>query len=153
MRYFGGLFVALLLPAALHAQEPQPDTSLIRVLQEAARESAFLRIAAASMHEARINGVVDGEVRLVGARVPVVEITRVERRVRTGGGSMEGALIGSAVGALGAVFFLGGAGGADRITDYIPLAGIGAVIGGLLGFFLGGSADPPAEEWTVLWVR
>lgn len=154
------LLALLVMPAAGSAQDLRPDsvlnpdTVLQQILAESVRGGHHLRITAGSVVEGRVVQASASEVRLVGATVDVAEIIKLERRTVTGGGALEGGLAGAAAGALAATYVLGGlAGQSDGSGALLPVALVGAGIGGLLGLIIGALDDPPEKKWEVLWTR
>lgn len=91
--------------------------------------------------------------RLVGSRVEVSSIVRVERRISELGGFFRGAALGGA--ALGFTGLIIGA--SHDPTDWIVspwgLATLGAMFGAIGGGLVGLVTDPPSRSWYIVWSR
>ncbi|MGI9626092.1 MAG: hypothetical protein ACR2QM_04595 [Longimicrobiales bacterium] len=90
-------------------------------------------------------------------RVGFDDILRVEVPVNLGrlrrSGAKRGAFIGGSLG--GALLFLPAAGYADSYWIVAAATGVGFVLGGGIGAFLGASVsvEDPNLEWVMIWAR
>ena len=121
------------------------------MLRRADRGNWYLRISAGDdVVEGRILEVEPELVRLAGGGVRLVDVSRIERRHRSGRGALVGALVGGA--ALGALFFTFAAGVCDIDCDKVPLFGLaGVALGGTVGGLVGALIAPGETWWEELW--
>jgi len=100
--------------------------------------------------EGRVTAASSASASIEGVDVHLADVDRIEREVRRGGGGTRGALIGSgALTALVGVAILSIPGGdADLVAPVlIGAAGMGAVVGGLIGAVF----DPSEADWESVW--
>jgi hypothetical protein len=142
------LLVSLTCFTPLSAQQVQRDT-VLSVLSKAQSGNWFVRVTDAN---ATITGRVLTlkDVTRVGETViDPAEVTRIERRVRRGGGRMYGAAVGAVI--FGLLSY-----GLAGIDDY-PNDGGALVFGGLLGALpgalIGAAVKPGAEDWYPVYAR
>lgn len=153
MKASGFLAIAALLmvPPAAAAQLDRP-TSPHAVFEMAERQDWVLRVTAVdgSTVEGRVREVDEASVRLEGGRVQLADAARVERGERVGGGGRRGAILGAIGGGLAFAALLftipGGVGDGALLIPAIG-AGLGAVVGGLMG----AAFDPSEMEWRTVW--
>ena len=144
----------LLVAAPLAAQEPDPFGPLA-VFQLAERQDWLMRATLANGSEVvgRVREVDGAGARLEGGRVQYAELVLLERGERRGGGGVRGAFIGGAIlGVLAAavVSILPGEGdldGQDYLIAFSMGAGVGVVVGGLIGAALA----PSYTHWSPVW--
>jgi hypothetical protein len=135
--------VVLMMPLPATAQEP--DSVLIRVLK-----GHHLRITTGAEVSitGRALGVDAAAVRLVGTNVPLASIQVIAQRTRSGERVFTSGLVGAGVGAL-ALTYLAARMGAGEGLNLIPVMGMGAGLGGLVGASAGASGA--TERWVTLW--
>ena len=148
MRKLATLFVMMLVVASPAAAQGVAPEGLLRA---ADRRDWHVRVSAGGdVTEGRVRDVDSGRVRIADTWVPLDEITRIERRIRSGGGASGGAIAG---GALGGLLFLPLAGlctgDCDGETAAILLVGVGA--GVAIGSMVGGVLIPGEQSWQVEW--
>ena len=146
------ILAGMLVSMSPAAGQEEPDTAArSAVLREAVDSHWRVRVSTPrDTAKGRALRLVADSLRLVGARVPVDQISRIERGERHGGGALHGALVGgAALGALG--YFFSGLCDANCAGVTIKTTAGGAFVGGIIGGFLGHVLDPPDDVWTVLW--
>ena len=133
------------------AQTPA-DTSLTSILRHAASRSWQLQLTTSSAaHRGRMLRVSQDTVQLVGRRVPLQSVIRVERQLKQGGGAVAGGVIGGVtLGAFG-LLLSGLCDQQDCTRAHIGGAMIGAGLGGTLGALMGAMIHPPTVSWQHLW--
>ena len=140
------LLIACVSP--LSAQQAPLD-SVNTVLSKAQSGNWHVRVATA---DSAITGRVlrlEGRTRVGETVVVPTEITRIERRLRQGGGTLRGALVG---GAIGAVLMTG----LEGVTDNPGGGGAwiaGALLGALPGALVGAAVAPSVEVWQTIYAR
>src|SRR5690606_19423903 len=129
-----------------------PADSLRSVVRRVEARDWHVRLSTADgAHSGRVTDVRPDTVLLVGARVALVDVTGVERRLKEGGGGVIGAVVGGlAIGVFGLAASSTCESG-DCTGSAILLTGGGAMIGGLFGALVGTTVAPPRERWEPLW--
>lgn len=102
--------------------------------------------------EGRVRGVDSDSARIDGTTIALADVTRIERRIRAGGGAAAGAIAGGAVGGL-AFLPLAGLCQGDCTSETIAIFAIGVGVGASLGAMIGGIAVPGDVTWELEWRR
>jgi hypothetical protein len=156
-RFLLTLSLLLVIAPAAGAQQPQP--TLQQVTQDAVHHGWMLRVSAGdSAVIGRAISATEDELRIVGGRFDLSEITKVERK---GGGMEKGTRIGAIIGA--GVFALLGwavvgiaASFDDTSTEISPFSYLlggaaGAAIGAAIGGVIGSAFNHGPASWIQLW--
>jgi hypothetical protein len=131
----------------------QSQDSLARFLDRAAASGWFVRVhTASSALEGRVLGVSDAQLRLVGHRIDIPGINRIERRSSKMGGVFRGAMMGGI--ALGFTGFVLGTVAPDPDSySTVGLAIVGGTLGLPIGAAVGLAVERPSKRWSVVWTR
>lgn len=140
------LLMTLLLNASfLNAQNVQAT------LKDATQHNWYVRASTTNnVIEGRSHGLDSISVTIGRTRVPIAEISELDRRLNQGGGWKVGALLGTLG---GGAFGVGLSGlcesrwGGLALEGALVFGGIGAVLGGVIGQLV----RPSQHTWTKVW--
>lgn len=142
---------SVVIAADLAAQE-RPDSSLIRVLQDAASRNARVRLTAHPPLEGYVEEFVGGTLRLrSGETVVTSGIRQVDIGESRRSGALPGAVLGAVfIGPAISYFLLDSPSGVAGVEVFgISLAGI--LSGGVLGGLAGAALKPGGTHWQTVW--
>ena len=146
-----GLALAIIMAALPCAAQAPADSTRSAVLRTAVENNWHVRLSTArDSLDGRVVALEGGTVRLIGGRVALGEITRIERQRKEGGGAILGGLAGGL--GLGAIGYMlaglceSGCNGA-REKGLI----MGGLTGGVLGALLGNAVAPARRRWEAIW--
>lgn len=148
---FGALAIAAVLTFSsdARAQTAEPDSALVRILEEAAVRQSRLRLTAPHIVEGQVREFAGGTVRfMMGDTVHARLIRQVDIGVHERSGAIPGALVGAVfLGPAISYFLLDGGRGIEVFN--VRLVGLAA--GGVLGGLAGAAIKPGRDGWKTLW--
>jgi hypothetical protein len=138
--------------ARISAQE-SAGLPVSHILREASAHGWTVRVATfdSVVSVARVNEVTATEARLVGRRIPLATIARIDRQTRNNPAVLPTAILGGvAFGYFGNALFTGMCENRCSTIDPLGLL-LGAGFGFVAGAGMGAALGPHTVSWTSLW--
>lgn len=145
----------MLLALVGDARAQEPSVSALAAFERSARDGDLVRVttSAGLSFEGHVAEVGADAVLVDAARVPLVDVVRIERGDPSAGGARAGMLGGAVI--LGTLFVVVSYAVSDdpdfEVSAAGPIALAGIVAGGILGGLVGAELDPPRVDWREIW--